>query len=81
MRCTHSHARTPVFYHGRYVAGVFGVGFHLYYGWTKTVRKMAGVDKAWWKPFERLGIALVFPLCIGFALCPVYIFALHHRFS
>lgn len=56
-----------------YIASVIIVGIHLWHGWPKTVPKMNGIDKEQdEKPFVFIGHFLIIPLCIGFAVTPIY---------
>lgn len=56
-----------------YVFSVVVIGVHLWYGWPKTVPKMNGIDNERdEKPFVAIGRFLIIPLCIGFAICPIY---------
>ena len=55
-----------------YLAALAAVAVHLWYGWSKTVLKMA-VDKEQRAAFVVLGHALIWPLVGGFALGPLYV--------
>ena len=57
-----------------YLAAVGAVGVHLWVGWGKTVQKAdeAAVPKAARAGVVALGRALVVPLCVGFAACPLF---------
>jgi hypothetical protein len=39
------------------------------------------IPKEWRTPFVALGRALVYPLCIGFALCPIFAWAIQQPFA
>merc|ERR1712086_668288 len=56
-----------------YVVSVVILGAHLYYGWTKTVRKM-GLAKKHLKAANLIGHFLIWPLTLGFVSTPVYIY-------
>ncbi len=57
-----------------YLASVAAAGVHLWVGWGKTVAKApeGAVPKRARAGVVALGRALVVPLCVGFAACPLY---------
>jgi len=58
-----------------YELGVLAIGVHLWKGWSKTVPKM-DVSKERKTEFLKLGHALVMPVMLIFAVCPLYAFYL-----
>ena len=54
-----------------YLVSLAATAAHVWFGWSKTILKM-DITKEQRKPFEVLGHLLVWPLFIGFAVCPVY---------
>jgi hypothetical protein len=49
--------------------------FHLHRGWAKAVLKMEMVPKESRKSVVLLGHALLYPLCAGFVIVPLYLYA------
>ena len=56
-----------------YVVAMGALGYHLNVGWPKAVRKM-GLPKNYVPAADALGRGLIWPLMIGFASTPVYVF-------
>jgi succinate dehydrogenase / fumarate reductase cytochrome b subunit len=54
------------------------LGYHLSLGWSKAVYKL-GLAKEYIVPAGALGRALVFPLCGGFAIVPMYVWFTQER--
>jgi L-lactate dehydrogenase (cytochrome) len=61
-----------------YTAAVGMLGLHLWLGWSKTIYKM-GLPKAYVKPADWIGHALLAPLTIGFISTPIYVYYLSQQ--
>jgi succinate dehydrogenase / fumarate reductase cytochrome b subunit len=60
-----------------YLASIGAVGWHLWIGWTKTVLKM-DIEQEMRAPFEKLGKALIVPLCGGFSAVVLFSYYIAH---
>ena len=56
-----------------YMVALAALGFHLHGGWGKAVTKM-GLPDGLVAPAAALMQALIWPLCLGFASVPLYLF-------
>eukprot|EP00935_MAST-01C_sp_MAST-1C-sp1_P002599 g2599.t1 len=65
---------------GFYLLSIGAVGIHLLFGWRKSVVKMKA-DRSLKPAFEAIGVAMIWPLCIGFAACPVWAWYLQQHAS
>jgi len=65
---------------GFYIASIIALGIHLWNGWSKAVLKM-DIEKDNRESFIQIGHNLIWPLCLGFIICVIYMSPIFHTIT